>query len=97
MPNAAERTAKCAGRHIYYTHDHQRLRWNGRESCTCAIASRATLADMGLCCAQKPAIRACVHSTFKVPGTPWAALIIRVSALEAKTVSAWGVAWVTRW
>jgi hypothetical protein len=90
MPSATEETAESDGRRICHTCDHQRFRWNGLEPCTCAITSRATLADTGLCCAQKPAISAFVHRTFKVPGTPWAALIMRVIALEVKTVSALG-------
>src|SRR5713101_9806137 len=97
MPTAIQRTAESDGRRLCHTHDHQRLRWHELEPCTCAIASRATLADTGLCRAQKPAVSAFVHRTFKIPGTPWAALIMRVSALEVKTVSTWVVAWARRW
>src|SRR6266568_5829055 len=97
MPSATERTAESDGRRICHTRDHQRLNWNGLEPCTCAIASRAPLADTGLCCVQKPAISAFVQRTFKVPGTPWAALIRQVRALAVKTVSAWVVAWARRW
>src|SRR5919108_3623852 len=97
MPSATERTVESDSRRLCHTHDRQRLHWKGLEPCTWAIASRATLADTGLCCAQKPAISAFVHSTFKVPGTPWPALIRCVRALEVKTVSAWVVAWAKRW
>jgi hypothetical protein len=93
----AKRDKERAGQHICHSHGYQRLNRDGPELCACAIASRAALADTGLCCAQKPAISAFVHRTFKVLGTPWAALIRRVSALEVKTVLAWVLAWAKRW
>src|SRR2546427_12238367 len=96
MPNATERTAESDGRRMCHTRDHQRLNWHGLEPCICAMASRAPLADTGFCCVQKPAISAYVQRTFKVPGTPWAALIRRVKAREGQTVSAWAIAWAKR-